>query len=721
MIRKWGLRLGVALSSPLIFLALMEAALRLAGFGYPTGFFLPGDDGFVSSNERFAWRFMPPVMAREPLALRFARPKPAGTLRIFIFGDSAAQGIPAPPYGFGRILEAMLRARHPGRRFEMLNTAVTGINSHAAREAVLDSLRYEPDLLLIYCGNNEVVGPFGPGTVFQSGTPGLRTIRLRLGLSRLRIGQALTRLLRPFLRPKTAPKQWAGPEMFLEHRVGPDDPGLERVYAHFRVNIADMLSSALSRRVPVVMCTVPVNLEACPPFASQHRQGLAEADARRWDALYALGKAAQARGDQAAAERHYREAQGIDPLYAELDFRRAQCLAALGRGQESAQEYALARDHDVLRMRADSRLNTVARESARAAGPLVRLYDAEVDLASRQNDLFYEHVHMTFAGNYRLARGFLEQVEGSLPALGEPSGPVPSEEDCARALAFTRWSRWTTDKEAVDMMQRPPFTMQLGHEAAVARWNRSLEEGRKAAFAPEELRRTAAAYAQALRERPDDYLLHEVFSALLEQCGDFGRALSEAQTLAALQPGNAQPIQRIGLVLLHGGKVDEAVRLFRELAKLRPERVEAYQALGDALLARGSVEDSLSAYRAALERGGDSPRLHSGLAALSLRQGDLDGAVAHWSRAVESLDEPRWRANLAGVLFMQERYDEALAQLRKAVAALPDDAGLRVNFGQALMAVGETAQAQVQFRKARQLDPGILKSMPDLEQSPAPR
>ena len=43
------------------------------------------------------------------------RPKPAGAVRIFVLGSSAAQGVPDPSFSFGRMLEVMLRERYPGR------------------------------------------------------------------------------------------------------------------------------------------------------------------------------------------------------------------------------------------------------------------------------------------------------------------------------------------------------------------------------------------------------------------------------------------------------------------------------------------------------------------------------------------------------------------------------------------------------------------------------
>jgi hypothetical protein len=104
-------------------------------------------------------------MARTPHETIIATPKPDGVYRIFLFGESAA-GDPEPDFGLARMLTVLLEARFPGTRFEVINAAVTAINSHVVRGIGASSLAHELDLWLLYMGNNEVIGPYGAGTVF---------------------------------------------------------------------------------------------------------------------------------------------------------------------------------------------------------------------------------------------------------------------------------------------------------------------------------------------------------------------------------------------------------------------------------------------------------------------------------------------------------------------------------------------------------------------------
>ena len=82
-----------------------------------------------------------------------------------------------------------LDLRHPDKKFEVVNAAMTGINSHVILPLARDCAEARGDVWVIYMGNNEVVGPFGAGTVFGSQTMPLPLIRAGLALKATRTGQ----------------------------------------------------------------------------------------------------------------------------------------------------------------------------------------------------------------------------------------------------------------------------------------------------------------------------------------------------------------------------------------------------------------------------------------------------------------------------------------------------------------------------------------------------
>ena len=418
--KLWCFRLLALLGVPLLFLGLLDLGLRLGGFGYPTGFLLKssnhGEQTFVQ-NDQFGWRFFGPRAARAPDATSIPREKPPDTVRIFVFGGSAAFGDPQPRFGLPRMLEAMLELRHPDKKFEVVNAAMTGINSHVVLPLARDCEEAHADVWVIYLGNNEVVGPFGAGTVFGSQTLPLPLIRAGLALKATRIGQLFDALRRSAEKTSAESGEWEGMGAFVKYKIAAADPRLRAVYANFEQNLKDIIAAGQDSGAKIILSTVAVNLKDCAPFASLHRPDLLKTQLDDWQRLFDAGVKAQESGDFQQAAADYDQAERIDDSFAELRFRHGQCALSLKDLATAQKEFAAARDLDALRFRCDSRLNDVIRQLA--VGD-VTLADGDRALAAASPDgisgdeFFYEHVHLTFQGNYALARAITAKVEGAL-------------------------------------------------------------------------------------------------------------------------------------------------------------------------------------------------------------------------------------------------------------------------------------------------------------------
>lgn len=221
--------MATALLSPVLALVLVELLLRLGGFGYPTSFFLEAERGnqrILTENARFGWRFFPHQLARAPRPIVLPADKAPGTCRIFVLGESAAMGDPEPAYGFPRILEVLLKARFPDKKIEVVNAGMTAINSNVILPIARDCAGHRGDVWVIYTGNNEVMGPFGPGTIFGAQSPNLTLLHASLALKTTRIGQLLDEAVTRAGIGRPVPQAWAGMEMFLKEQIRRDDPRL---------------------------------------------------------------------------------------------------------------------------------------------------------------------------------------------------------------------------------------------------------------------------------------------------------------------------------------------------------------------------------------------------------------------------------------------------------------------------------------------------------------
>ncbi len=610
--KTWAFRVVALLLIPVLFFGILEAGLRLAGFGYPTHAILErvmGGRTVCVPNTRFTWRFFPRQISRGfDSGLVFEKEKPPRTFRIFTVGGSAAEGPPEPMHNFGRYLEVMLSAMYPGIRFEVNNAAITAINSHVVRDIVRDCAAYDPDLFIVYLGNNEVVGPFGPGTIFTRTPPSMPLIRANLALKSTRTGQLYDVLLHSLPGRSDMPVKWEGMAMFLDKQVRSGSRGLEHVYGNFEENLQEICKGARESGAAVILSSVGVNLKDCPPFASLHREGLGDAEKQAWQQCYEAGVDNEVAGRFEQAVARYLEASRIDDTYADLQFRLGLNYWNLGRFEEARSHYEKACEYDTLRFRADERINeTIRRVAADREQDGIYFVDSVAAFKAASphqipgSELFYEHVHMNFKGNYTLARALIPAIQELLPKDTTPSpAAIPTEDQVAKRVAFTDFERCDyLARIAHDMMSKPPFTNQLFHDELMARImstvNRLMQECDKADC----LRQ----YKAAVQAHPEDWRLLVAQHYLRMAAGvKIDLKSEEAQLRKVLGLCAYSPAYiGLGVNLLNQGRLPDARAVLNQLLELKPDSSDAYYFLGEIARRQRITAEALRYYRRAIE------------------------------------------------------------------------------------------------------------------------
>jgi tetratricopeptide (TPR) repeat protein len=737
---------------PLLLFCLLELGLRLAGFGYPTAFLLKssnhGEETFVQNNQ-FGWRFFGPRAARVPDATSIPREKPPDTVRIFVFGESAAYGDPQPRFGLPRTLKAMLSLRHPGKKFEVVNAAMTGINSHVILPLARDCEEARGDVWVIYMGNNEVVGPFGPGTVFGSQMMPLPLIRAGLALKATRSGQLFGALRGAARKTAAGSGEWEGMKMFVKYKLAGSDPRLGAVYGNFGQNLKDLIAAGQNHGAKIVLSTVAVNLKDCAPFASLHRPDLSESRLNEWQRFCDAGAKAQESGDFRQAGTDYDQAEQTDESFAELRFRRGQCALALHDAGVAQKEFAAARDLDALRFRCDSRFNDIIRQQA--AGD-VALADGERALAQASPDgipgaeFFYEHVHLTFQGNYVLARAVAEKVEKVL-MLAE-SAPWPDMAQCAQRLGHTPRDTQLALSEMLGRLADVPFTFQANHDEQMRRLTEAARE-LPPANAAAALRQAQSAAEAALAPWPDDAALWEQLGEIKQAQGDYAGAVAAAQRSLDKAPSSAQCWLLYGILLAQEEKYEDAAAAFKRVFTLDPQAVwgrhnfalcleklgrrgeaivefkralalkpeygTAWLALGQLYEEMGRTNDAAQCYNTALTN-----RVHqaddlAALARFCVSRRWFGPAATNFAAAIElSPSDPGLRMEAGRALAAFGRHDEAARQYQSAVELEPDQVQPHMQLGVELGRLGKPAPAEQEFRQALRLDPNSMEARLDL-------
>jgi len=466
---------------PLLLLMVLEGTLRLVGYGVELPLFVPhpAHTGYLTARPDAVRRFVPtgitpPNVTIEPQY--FLADKPANGLRIFVQGESSAAGY---PYGLGAslagLLDGRLRRSYPEQHVEVINTAMSAVNSYSMLSYVPDILQQQPDAVLIYAGHNEFVGILGVAAA-EPWLGSSTLTRLSLALRPYRLYQAVEQLSSAVMPQPDVSQQAPQQKRTLMARLAKSQsiPWQSELYqaglAQYQRNLAALLRQYQQAGVPVFLATVASNIAEQKPFQSppltvSQRQLLAE---------LAVADAAQSAATLAELENIIQREQ-----HALLAFELGQWLRSQQRFAPAKKYLELARDLDTLRFRAPTDINQIHRQLAQQFG--ATLVETEAALAQHSTggligrELMLEHLHPNLPGYFVIADTFYQALAQSkqLPAMTQPEStaqawtlrPVLPAEEYA---AFARIATLTADypfvpsAQPVQLPQASDWQQQLG-------------------------------------------------------------------------------------------------------------------------------------------------------------------------------------------------------------------------------------------------------------------
>ena len=710
--KTWCFRLLAIFGMPLLLFGGIEAALRIAGKGYDPAFLVRDElePTKLRDNHSFGWRFFPKALSRTSQPIRITEKKPADVTRTLIVGGSAAMGDPEPAYGVARVLQLLLEARFPDHKFEVINAAVTAINSHVVLPIVRDCGRLDPDAVIIYMGNNEVHGPFGSGTVFGQQAPPLWSIRAGLALKNTKTGQVLGDVG----SPAGVPESWGGLTMFMKQRVSWDDPELQRVYSHFESNLDDIIAAAESSGAKVLVSTVAVNLKDSAPFIS-----LPVDTTDEWKNLVEAANEAEAADDLEKSIRLFDQALNITPEHAELHYRRARCLLKADHKDEARTAFARARDHDALRFRADTMLNSIIRKVTEANE--TRLIDTERHFADASPDgipgenLFWEHVHFNFDGTYLLARLFADNVVEALQ-LQPANGAWPDMDTAMQELWLTLLHRKNIAEKMQQRTAKAPFSGQFGHldrQRRLAQLATSLEQE----MFQFPLANAMANYERLLKQHPDDWVLRQEFAVLLISGGDLDAAIAQRREVNRILPHYPNGFYELGSLLNYAEKWKDAEQPLRKAIALRPDFATAINSLGISLSHTDATDEACAQFARATELVPDYSEAFMNWGLVLNTMGNTDEAIAKFTSAIEHApDSPAPHLHLGRLYVKREQHPKAVHHYEEVARLTPDDPVAHLNLGLLYLKVDRLAESIGELERSLELNPSNNIARDHLEQ-----
>ena len=348
-------------------------------------------------------------------AVRIPVKKPAGAIRVFCVGSSACAGWPHPAAErFSAYLQQALETAYPGKKVEVFNAAAHGFAAYRTRRVLDEVLQMEPDAVIVWEGNNEFLEERNydpPSKLIGELARHLRTVQwveTRMMTQRTEMsGAKLSDMAQTFW--KKAHQQ------SLQLRQDPVQ--FAQVQEHFQESFRHMVSQSQRCKVPILLCTVPVNMRDWLPTVSYHH--LDGDRLEQWQKLYNQAQRCLLVSHYQDGITAIRQAIGMENGHAESYFWLGRLLEANGQKAAAWEAFSKARDLDYNPFRAISNFNEIIRSLAKENDgkgvyllDLERIFTDASKYAAPGFDLFLDYVHPTKPGNLLVAHKAFDLLTG---------------------------------------------------------------------------------------------------------------------------------------------------------------------------------------------------------------------------------------------------------------------------------------------------------------------
>jgi tetratricopeptide (TPR) repeat protein/DNA-binding winged helix-turn-helix (wHTH) protein len=281
----------------------------------------------------------------------------------------------------------------------------------------------------------------------------------------------------------------------------------------------------------------------------------------------------------------------------------------------------------------------------------------------------------------------LAQVDLLSLKLATHLGSSPEEQKDRRAIA----SVMTNNLDAYRYYSLALEKAQAYHtNEAIRLWEKAIELDPEFAMAYARIGYTYRFIRVNETERAKPYFEKSLSLShrLTEKDKLYVKAWHEADTEASVHllreiiseyPQEIEAYLRLGYILAHTERPEEAVAVYKQGLLFDPEAGEIHNALGFSCAALGRYDEAIAAHRSYVELAPDEPNARDSLGMTYIEAGHYEEAVAEFERALALNPDFHFaRLHLGDVCFRLGRYREAISQYQRFLQLAPSnwDAGV---------------------------------------------
>ncbi len=322
---------------------------------------------------------------------------------------------------FTTFLELALKAADPNRDWEVINCGGISYASYRLVPILKECLNYEPDLFILCTGHNEFLEDRTYGHIKHA--PAALAIPQRL-FGGTRTFTLIRRAMwnmggdsnetvaekRPELSAEVEPILDYHDSLKAYHR---DADWRAGVVAHYESNLTRMLAMCRQAGVLALAVLPPSNLGDCPPFKSEHREGISTRDRKRFEQFFTEARELY-KTDLTRAIDRLKSAVNVDDRFAAAWYELGQCYRTKGLATQAREALVRARDEDICPLRMISPLEAaLKRVVAKTKTPWLDAHALlEKDCRQHVSDgrWLVDHVHPTIPGYQKIADALLDKL-----------------------------------------------------------------------------------------------------------------------------------------------------------------------------------------------------------------------------------------------------------------------------------------------------------------------
>ena len=672
--RKTGILRDIAIGIivTLVFFTAVEGAVRLFWPGLKSGHEDPFV-GFSAIQPLFSEENGTASISKDRLRYfneaSFSSVKPANTFRIFAFGGSTTYGHPFNwKTSFPRWLQELLNSCDNGMKYQVINLGGISYASYRILPLMKQTLKYKPDLFIVYTGQNEFLERRSYSAFFEK-NPYLLTVESFLEKSRLY--QGLKHLIKGSGQAPAGKTNDGGgansaspnktvlhdeADAILDRSSGldlyhRDDEFAKGVAQHFRHNINALLDLGESAGVPIIFVSPASNLRDFSPFKSEYDPVMTAREKSDMDKrLDTINKMLKSGNFQGAFDQ-------LTPVFSKLgehahaNFMMAKALDGLGRHSQARDYFIRARDLDVCPLRATSPIESelysvIASRNAILVDFARHVQDRSLEAGFSSglagDESFLDHVHPTIELHQQIAVLIMKTISETGLAKNCKNLSAKQRSDIfksvmdsideslmvMRDLNLAKTLKWAGKKdEAKAALDRIVASQENNPEVHKMLGAYALEDGNS--------REAINRYTRALELSGGDPQLKLSLAIAFYKSGDRSSAKKIYEKMLSDEEATPDIISNLCMLYLEENRVEDAKKLLEKWISLKPDANLLFPAYALALAMSGDIENALKWMKKASEAEPGNPSHLYNLAGMFALANDSSNCFRYLNLAVD--------------------------------------------------------------------------------------